>query len=81
MGNKDDETVANPCGMKIDKRKQAVYIKTTGKVSPSERMASGGRYIAACRVRVESDFCPRLTTRREKFCFRVFWVLGIQQSQ
>jgi hypothetical protein len=30
VGNKDDETVANPCGRKIDKRKQAVDIKTIG---------------------------------------------------
>jgi hypothetical protein len=57
VGNKNGETVVNPCCREIDKRKQAVDLKVTGEVSPSGRMASVGRYVAECRVRVESDFC------------------------
>ena len=57
VGSKDDETVVNPCSREIDKRKQAVDIKVTREVSPSGRMASVGRHVVECRVRVERDFC------------------------
>ena len=57
VGSKDDETVVNPCSREIDKRKQAVDIKVTREVSPSGRMASVGRHVAECSVRVERDFC------------------------
>ena len=56
MGSKDDEAMVNPCCREIDKRKQAVDIKVTGEVSPSGRLASVGRHVAECRVRVKSDF-------------------------
>ncbi len=57
VGNKDDEALVNLCCGEIDKRKQAINSKVTGKVFPSGRMASVGRYVTGCRVRVKSDFC------------------------
>ena len=57
MGNKDDETVVNPCGREINKRKQAVDIKVTGEIFASGRMASVGRHVAGCRIWVERNFC------------------------
>jgi len=57
VGNKDGETVVNPCGREVDKRKQAVDLKVTGEVSPSGRMAIVGRYVAECRIWVEMNFC------------------------
>lgn len=64
VGNKDGETVVNPCGREVDKRKQAVDLKVTGEVSPSGRMAIVGRYVAECRIWVEMNFCRG---------FHVFW--------
>lgn len=56
VGDKDDAIVVNPCCREIDKRKQAVDLKVTGEVSLSGRMANVGKYVAECRVRIESDF-------------------------
>src|SRR3989304_7502331 len=55
VGNKDGETVVNPCGREVDKRKQAVDLKVTGEVSPSGRMAIVGRYVAECRIWVDGN--------------------------
>ena len=56
VGSQNYVTMAKPRCREIDKRKQAVDLEVAGEVSSSGRMASVGRDVAECSVRIESGF-------------------------